>query len=236
MACGSALLSKVLGYAVIVGSLLVKVPQITKIVNNGSAQGLNLVAVLIDLVAITFHLSYSYVSGFPFSAYGDGGFLALQTVLIGCLILHYSGSTVRAGALFIGYAVLCTVLMGGLTSLATLRSIQVLSIPIMLMGKGTQAVTNWRNGSTGQLSAITCAMMLFGSLARIFTSWQETGDARMILTYALSTSANAVIVAQLLWYWNAGAKKTKAPKTASADASDADASLKRTKPKSKKAD
>lgn len=235
MDCARALLSKGLGYGIIGGSLLVKVPQITKILNNRSAQGLNLVAVLIDLVAITFNLSYSFVSGFPFSAYGDGVFLALQTVLIGCLIVHYGGSTLRAGALFLVYSALCFVLMGGLTPLDTLRSMQVLNIPILLVGKGAQALTNWRNGSTGQLSAVTCFMLFFGSLARIFTSWQETGDTMLILTYVLSTSSNAVIVAQLLWYWNAGAKKaSKGPKVAAAAA--ADAGVKRTKAKAKKAD
>lgn len=93
MDCARALVSKGLGYGIIGGSLLVKVPQITKILNNQSAQGLNVAAVLIDLLAITFNLSYSYVSGFPFSAYGDGVFLALQTVLIGGLIVYFGGSS-----------------------------------------------------------------------------------------------------------------------------------------------
>lgn len=228
MNCARALVSKGLGYGIIGGSLLVKVPQITKILNNRSAQGLNLYAVLIDLLAITFNLSYSYVSGFPFSAYGDGLFLALQTVLIGCLCVHYAGSTIRAVGLSLLYAALCVVLMGGLTPLATLRSMQVLNIPILLVGKGAQALTNWRNGSTGQLSAVTCFMLFFGSLARIFTSWQETGDLMLIITYVMSTSANAVIVSQLLWYWNASGEKKKA--------SAATAAAKKNKNKTKKAD
>lgn len=65
-----------------------------------------------------------------------------------------------------------------------------------------QAHTNYSNGSTGQLSAVTGFMLFFGSLARIFTSIQETGDMTMIIMYICSTTANAVIVAQLLYYWN----------------------------------
>lgn len=231
--CFRALLSKGLGYGIIGGSLLVKVPQITKILNNRSAAGLNVFAVLIDLVAITFNLSYSYVSGFPFSAYGDGVFLALQTVLIACLCVHYGGSTARAIGLLMLYGSLCVTLMGGLTPLAILRQMQVLNIPILLVGKGAQALTNYRNGSTGQLSAVTCAMLFFGSLARIFTSYQETGDSMLILTYVISTSANAVIVAQLLWYWNVGAEKKSKKGAAAPAAGDA---VKKTKVKSKKAD
>ncbi|CAB0028359.1 unnamed protein product [Trichogramma brassicae] len=65
-----------------------------------------------------------------------------------------------------------------------------------------QAYTNYSNGSTGQLSAATGFMLFFGSLARIFTSVQETGDSTMILLYICSTAANGVIVSQLLYYWN----------------------------------
>jgi mannose-P-dolichol utilization defect 1 len=52
-------------------------------------------------------------------------------------------------------------------------------------------------------------MLFFGSLARIFTSIQETGDTMMVLTYCVSTFANSVIVFQLLYYWNADKKDTK---------------------------
>lgn len=203
------LLSKCLGYAIIAGSLLVKVPQIAKILANKSADGINMFAVFLDLSAITFSLAYSFVSGFPFSAYGDMTFLALQTICIGCLVLHYRGSTLSAIIVFLAYLAFGYVLMGGLTPLNWLWTIQACNIPILLMGKGAQALTNFRNGSTGQLSAVTCFMLFFGSLARIFTSYQETGDSMMIMTYILSTSANAVIVAQLLWYWNSGAGGSK---------------------------
>lgn len=183
---------------------MVKVPQILKILGNKSAEGINLFAVCLDLFAITFSLSYSFVSGFPFSAYGDGAFLALQTAIIGALVIHYGGSTIRAIIALLTYAALCYVLMGGITPVNVLWTIQACNIPILLIGKSAQALTNYRNSSTGQLSAVTCFMLFFGSLARIFTSYQETGDFMMILIYIVSTAANAVIVTQLFWYWNSG--------------------------------
>lgn len=208
--CFKVLLSKGLGYSIIAGSLLVKVPQIAKILTNKSADGINIFAVFLDLFAITFNLAYNYVSGFPFSAYGDGVFMALQTVIIACLVLHYGGSTLKAALVFVVYLVFGWVLMGGITPKDVLWTIQACNIPILLLGKSAQALTNYKSGSTGQLSAVTCSMLLFGSLARIFTSYQETGDFMMILTYVMSTAANAVIVSQLLWYWNSAAKKSDA--------------------------
>lgn len=72
-----------------------------------------------------------------------------------------------------------------------------------------QAVANFRNSSTGQLSAVTVVMLFLGSMARIFTSIQETGDPIIILTFSVATFANGVLMTQVIYYWNAPAKSKK---------------------------
>ena len=64
-----------------------------------------------------------------------------------------------------------------------------------------QIVANIQNGGTGQLSAVTCLLLFLGSIARIFTSMQETGDNMVVLTYVLSSLTNGFIFAQILYYW-----------------------------------
>lgn len=207
--CGKALISKGLGMGIIAGSILVKVPQIMKILSNKSGEGINLTSVILDLMAITFHLSYSFIKGFPFSAWGDSTFLGLQTAAIAALVLFYGGSPSKSVGFIAGYAALLFVLTSGITPLKVLSIAQAFNIPILLVGKLSQAYTNFKNGSTGQLSAATCFMLFAGSLARIFTSIQETGDKMMIITFIASTFANGVIVAQLLYYWNSQPKQKK---------------------------
>ncbi|XP_061389684.1 mannose-P-dolichol utilization defect 1 protein homolog [Musca vetustissima] len=229
--CFKALLSKGLGLAIIAGSLLVKVPQVLKIFNNKSGEGINLFSVLLDLTAITVHMSYSYVSGFPFSSWGDNTFLAFQTAAIAAMVLFYGGAKAKSLLFSVVYALLVYVLCSGLLPFKILVTIQSLNIPILLTGKLSQAVTNYKNGSTGQLSAATAFLLFAGSLARIFTSIQETGDNMMILTFCASSFANGVIVAQMLYYWNkSGAVKGAAPKKAAGKAASAK------KSKSKKVD
>ena len=65
-----------------------------------------------------------------------------------------------------------------------------------------QAYQNWRNGSTGQLSAITLFLLFVGALARVFTSIMETGDPIIIMTYAVSSGCNAILAFQMIYYWN----------------------------------
>ncbi|KOC66498.1 Mannose-P-dolichol utilization defect 1 protein like protein [Habropoda laboriosa] len=200
--CFKATLSKVLGLGIIGGSLLVKVPQIVKILKSKSAEGINVLSVLLDLFAITAMVSYSFISGFPFSSWGDGVFLGIQTLAIAVLVMHFSGNTVQATAFLGAYLAVVFAATSGLTSVKILWACQAMNIPIVLTSKLIQAYTNYTNGSTGQLSAATGFMLFFGSLARIFTSIQETGDMTMIIMYICSTAANAVIAAQILYYWN----------------------------------
>lgn len=152
-------------------------------------------------------MSYGFVSQFPFSSWGEGTFLALQTAIIAALILFYSDSIFKSLLFCISYGCTCYILMSGITSHKFLWSLQALNIPILILGKLSQAYTNYKNQSTGQLSAITIFMLFAGSLARIFTSIQETGDFMMILTYVISSTVNGIIVAQLLYYWNKSDQK-----------------------------
>lgn len=59
-------MSKGLGIGIIAGSILVKVPQILKILSSKSAEGINIYGVYLELFAITANFAYSYVMGFTF--------------------------------------------------------------------------------------------------------------------------------------------------------------------------
>jgi len=203
MVCMKAFLSKVLGLGIVVGSSLVKLPQVLKIMLGGSADGISFLSVLLELLAISFSGVYSYSSGFPFSAYGESVFLAVQTALIAVLCLWFSKGalisliflTVYSGSIYLS-------LDPAICPLALLWYGQAANIPMILLGKFIQIYANFSNGHTGQLSAITCFLLAAGALARIFTSIQETGDQLVILTYICSSAVNCIIALQVIWYWN----------------------------------
>jgi len=72
-----------------------------------------------------------------------------------------------------------------------------------------QAATNYKNHSTGQLSAVTCFMLFFGAMVRIFTTIEETGDGILLLTYLCTATLNGMIAGQVVWYWNSDKIKKK---------------------------
>lgn len=206
--CLKAVVSKGLGYGIIAGSVMVKVPQILKIWHAGSGEGISLTGVLLDLSAITANVAYSFVLKYPFSAWGEGMFLVIQTAAIAALVLHFGGRPGGAVTFAAVYVAILGALLSGHTPMPVLTFLQSMCVPVVILGKTIQIVSNYRNGSTGQLSAATVLMLLAGSVARIFTSQQETGDALLVFTYLVAASLNAVTAGQLFYYRNAGAAPT----------------------------
>jgi mannose-P-dolichol utilization defect protein 1 len=201
--CLKQTLSKGLGIGIIAGSVMVKVPQIVKIIRGRSAAGITFFSVVLELFAISSSLAYSYMNGYPFSAWGEACFLAVQTAAIAALVLWYNYSSgLLALSFIVGYSSVIYALTAGMVGIDILWSMQAANVPVIVFSKMLQALTNYKNKSTGQLSAVTLFMLFAGSLARIFTSLQETGDNVLVVTYLAASLANGTIVFQILYYWN----------------------------------
>ncbi|XP_069104099.1 mannose-P-dolichol utilization defect 1 protein-like [Argopecten irradians] len=200
--CMKVVLSKCLGYGIILGAVLVKLPQIIKIFQAKSAKGISFISVLLELIAVSATTAYGFAMAFPFSSYGEGIFLVLQTTVIVYLVLYYSNQKGGAVLFLLIYTLSMAYLMSPLISIKMLALFQSVNILVVILSKMIQAVANFRNGSTGQISVITVSLLFSGSLARIFTSQQETGDNLIILSYIVASLCNGIILAQVLYYWN----------------------------------
>lgn len=200
--CLKIVLSKVLGIGIILGSVMVKLPQILKLIGAKSAEGLSFKSVLLELLAITGTMAYSIINKFPFSAWGEALFLMLQTVTIGVLIQHYGGRTSRGFLFLVVYFGLLVLLLSPVTPVSVVTFMQASNMPAIIISKLIQAASNFHNGHTGQLSAVSVFLLFAGSLARIFTSLQETGDSLMAITFVISSACNCIIALQVLYYWN----------------------------------
>ncbi|XP_070710690.1 mannose-P-dolichol utilization defect 1b [Pempheris klunzingeri] len=210
--CLKIVLSKGLGLGIILGSVMVKLPQVFKMLGAKSAEGLSFKSVLLELLAITGTMAYSIANKFPFSAWGEALFLMLQTAAIGFLIQHYGGRSSRGFLFLVVYFGLLVLLLSPVTPKLVVTYMQASNMPAIIIGRLIQAVANFRNGHTGQLSAISVFLLFAGSLARIFTSLQETGDSLMAFTYIISSTCNGIIALQVLYYWNSSPEHKKKKK------------------------
>merc|ERR1711953_47210 len=129
--------------------------------------------------------------------------MGFQTSIIAILILWYGGNTLTTIIFSAVYgAIVFAITQPGLVPEEVLWYGQAANIPMIVIGKLIQAATNYKNGHTGQLSAVTVFLLTAGSLARIFTSIQDTGDKVMVLTFIVSSAVNVIIALQVIYYWN----------------------------------
>lgn len=205
--CLQLFFTKTLGYGIIVGASAVKLPQVLKIMNAKSGVGITFVGVLLELMAITFNASYSYRNSFPISAWGEAIFLAIETFMIAFLVMWYDNNKGRSFSLLATYLVIVySLIHPTLLSKEVLWYLQSTVLPLAVTGKMIQALKNYRAQHTGQLSAISAFAIFAGSLARIFTTIQETGDVLTAVTFACAATANGIIALQVLYYWKSTQK------------------------------
>ncbi|SZE99923.1 unnamed protein product [Blumeria hordei] len=228
--CLKLVISKALGIGIIGASSIVKVPQILKLVKSRSAAGISFLSYLLETSSYLISLAYNIRNGFPFSTYGETSLILLQNIVISALVLHYSGRSSAAAAFISALAFSTAMLLEpSFTDLKLLSYLQVIAGLLGVLGKFPQIWTIWQQGGTGQLSAFAASLKIFpsflklivfnfllGSLARVFTTLQEVGDKLILYSFLAGASLNAVLAAQMLYYWNAhdsGPRKIKEKST-----------------------
>ncbi|XP_037072386.1 solute carrier family 66 member 3-like [Pollicipes pollicipes] len=75
----------------IVGSLVLKLPQIAATLRSGSARGLSLQSLLLELTGFTINFCYNAAHGYPLLSYFEYALLIPQDVLLVLLTLRLSG-------------------------------------------------------------------------------------------------------------------------------------------------
>eukprot|EP01025_Chloroclados_australasicus_P013394 TRINITY_DN16312_c0_g1_i1.p1 TRINITY_DN16312_c0_g1~~TRINITY_DN16312_c0_g1_i1.p1 ORF type:complete len:247 (-),score=19.39 TRINITY_DN16312_c0_g1_i1:431-1171(-) len=197
----SLLLSKGLGYAILVGASVVKIPQILAILSSGSAEGLSALSFELELLGYTIGASYGYLKNLPINTYGEAIAIWIQNVLLLFMVYNYSNASyIRRATTFGILTAFVTAVGQGAVSIAMIDTLLAGSVLIFVAARVPQIITNFRNGGTGQLSSVSVLMLLGGSLARIFTSIREDVGSQMVFSYAVGAVLNFTLLGQILFY------------------------------------
>lgn len=152
--CLKLAISKALGIGIIAASSVVKVPQMLKLVQAQSADGVSFLSYLLETSAYLITLAYNVRNGFPFSTFGESALILGQNVVISVLVLNYSGRSNMVAALVAALAISVAVLFtDGVLSMKMLSYLQVGAGALGVASKVPQIFTIWKEGGTGQLSA-----------------------------------------------------------------------------------
>jgi mannose-P-dolichol utilization defect protein 1 len=202
--CLTLAISKALGLAIIATASVVKVPQILKLIQSKSAQGVSFTSYVLETASFLITLAYNARNGFPFSTYGETALILVQDVAISILILHFSNKSGLAGAFvaLVATAVYALIVSDTLVPTSMMRTLQAGAGVLSIASKLPQIITVYQQGGTGQLSAFAVFNYLAGSLSRIFTTLQEVDDKLILYGFVAGFLLNAVLAGQMLYYWN----------------------------------
>ncbi|KAK7431222.1 hypothetical protein QQZ08_002262 [Neonectria magnoliae] len=217
--CIKLAVSKGLGIGIIAASSIVKVPQILKLLNSRSADGVSFLSYLLETTAYLISLAYNIRNGFPFSTFGETALIVGQNVVISVLVLNFSG---RAGLA----AVFVAALAGAFAALFAENIVDAQTLSYLQAGAGALGVASkvpqilaiFQQGGTGQLSAFAVFNYLAGSLSRIFTTLQEVDDKLILYGFISGFVLNAILAIQMIFYWNAPSEKAKGKRKVAVEA------------------
>lgn len=207
--CLKLAISKALGIGIVGASAVVKIPQLLKLLNSQSASGISFLSYALETASLLITLAYNARQGFPFSTYGETALIAVQNVAIASLVLQYSGKGAVAAVFVAGLAAATYALFNeSVVDLGTMGYLQAGAGVLAVASKIPQIATVWSEGGTGQLSAFAVFNYLAGSLSRIFTTLQEVDDKLILYGFVAGFLLNAVLAAQMLYYWNSPKSKS----------------------------
>lgn len=202
--CLKLAVSKALGIAIVATAAVVKVPQILKVMQAQSAEGLSFTSYALETASFLITLAYNVRSGWPFSTYGETALILAQDVVISILVLHFTRKDGLAGTFVaaVAAAVYALLVSDTFVNAQLMNYLQAGAGVLSVASKLPQIMTVYREGSTGQLSAFAVFNYLAGSLSRIFTTLQEVDDSLILYGFIAGFALNAVLAGQMVFYWN----------------------------------
>lgn len=208
--CIGFFVAKALGLAILLGSVLLKAPQIFNIMATKSAEGLSLYSLYIEVPTSVTSIVYNYKENNPITSYGESIFITIQTLII-CVLVWINIKPPVTAAHITMVSTTFIALTVGMVALPAeyLYLLPMSGIPLMVSSRVAQIAACYKAGSTGQLSSITMFLNFAGSLARVFTTIQEVGyDFSLISGFALGGFLSAVLLGQIVYYgYNVKTKK-----------------------------
>jgi mannose-P-dolichol utilization defect protein 1 len=199
----------------VAGGAILKLPQIIKMVNAGSAAGISFSSYFLETISFTISLIYNVRNANPFTTYGEQLFITIQNVVILGLILYYNRQLPQLVVILSAYFVAALLLYSSVP-MSYLPLIQSSTILIGIASRLPQLYTNYTNKSTGQLSIVTVALQALGSVARTFTTWKEVDDAVLLIGAVVAMVLNVAVAGQFVQYGQGSAPEGTLPTKATA--------------------
>ncbi|CAH0485962.1 unnamed protein product [Peronospora farinosa] len=202
--CFKSIISKILSYGIIMGSLILKLPQILKILAAKDVTGLTPSAFYMEAVLYLSSTIYNLLRGYPLTTWGENLVILAQNILLVLLLWMFYTPKIPVSTRF-GFVLVFAAMAMGMLSIPEEFQWLLASagIPVSIVARIPQILSNFKQGHTGQLALVTLVLNFAGSVARLFTTMQETGDPVQVVGFGVGILLNCTLVVQVLMFWGA---------------------------------
>ena len=195
--------SQFLGYIIISGSALFKIPQVVRIVQHKRSKGISLSMFALETVGMLLSLAFSIRSNFPISTYGETYFIVAQNLMIlFCMSLYDEVPPMHRliVAMAISSILFSLTLNASLTPMWLVKYLGALSIPLLNLARIPQLYLNWKNKSTGELAPSTLIIQCVGNIIRIFTTFVQVKNPLFMASTLIAFVFNGGLCLQTFIY------------------------------------
>ncbi|NXH27811.1 PQLC3 protein, partial [Myiagra hebetior] len=176
---------------------VIKLPQLVAVLRAGSASGLSVGSLLLELAGFLVFLRYQIYYDYPLDTYLEYPIIIAQDVILLFCIMHFSGKTKRA--LF--YAVVFWVGWYMLTLKKWIIDLAMnLCTFVSAASKLVQLQHLWQTKDSGQASALTWGMSAYTCATRIITTVMTTNDLAVLIRFIIMLILNIWVTATILHY------------------------------------
>lgn len=195
---------KLISYLIIAGSCVVKIPQIIKILNSKSTQGISSFSIYVEILSSCIYSFTNWRFNVPWLLWADSAFIGVQNALILMLCIVYSQSKNKFRVNQVFYVTSISLLIAALYQdaipIQILKYLSISPLIFVVLSRVPQIVKCYIESSTGQLSFISFFLLTGGSWSRVATVLfsESKSNTILLLTNVISALLNTVPLMQII--------------------------------------
>ncbi|CAH2985210.1 unnamed protein product [Chilo suppressalis] len=203
-------IANILSTMTILSCLFLKVPQILYIREKQSAEGIYVQAMIMEITGFSIMTLYNYTNGYNLMTYLEYPIILLQVYVLTYYVLLYKGVLCQptVSIFTIAYWAAVSGFVSEILSKDILSYLVPFCTPLSGFAKVTYIYGIIRAGNADAVSLTTWIISVATNLARVFTVYVDSADAKLMANFCISTMLSAGVLITALFYQHYGASAT----------------------------
>ncbi|KAK6627791.1 hypothetical protein RUM44_010270 [Polyplax serrata] len=204
------LLSDAFSVITIALCLILKVPQIIRIVKSGQATGLSFNGLLLELSSYTITMMYNYCNKHALLSYMEYPIIIIQEYILIGLVTHYKKMKRTAfPLLLLIYLTVSLLFAYGILPKFLLTLMLPLTTPVGATSKIMQLVEIIRRKNANSVSVLTWFLSFFTNVTRVYTIYLDSADFYLLLNFTISSALSGAVMAAAMYYQKQAAQQQR---------------------------